>query len=922
MTRRVTIQTPLGAALQFHRLAGREALSQLYDFEIDLLGSSNGIDPKLLLGKPATVAVQTESGGTRYLGGIAAAFGFQQEDARHSFYRLQLRPWLWLATRRSDFRVFQSRSVPEIVMEVLERYGFSTEQKLSRSYRTWDYCTQYDETDFAFISRLCEHEGIYYYFRHEASQQVLVFADDIATSHDPLPGGETVRFQPLEKAGMTGGGPRPNERIYEWKSGEEVRSGFHFTNEYDPLKPRADLSSQLQTHSGHAFDDFELYAWPGGYKQHDDGEAYARIRTEEQLSARCVASGRSNRRELAPGHTFELASHPRDDQNQKYLLTCVEYELQENIQASEGANAGEGSVQRFAFEAQPVSYAWRPVRTTPKPRTRGPQTAIVVGPKNEEIWADQYGRVKVQFYWDRLGQRNENSSCWVRVSTSWAGDTFGTAALPRIGHEVIVDFLSGDPDYPIVTGRVFNAENMPAWHLPDQTNLSGIRSRELSANDGSGSTGGARGNHLALDDHHGKIQAQLKSDHLSSSLSLGHIGRIDDTAGRKDDRGEGAELRTDGHAAVRAARGLLLTTETRPNAQAHITDLDETVARLTAARDLHERQSQTAQEAKAHEAGDQDAVTKVLKEQNDTIKGKDGRSQQGAFPELSEPHLVLASAAGIQSTAAGATHIASITHNALSSGGHTSVSAGKSFLVSVREAARLFAYKAIRLTAATAGIDIVALQNSINLLAKLDIKLEANKISITAKEEILINGGSSFTKWSASGIVHGTKGLWREHAGIHSYAGPMDMEKLLRMEGVGYDDKYSVRFAPLGSDEVFKHMEMAGLPYKILDERKQVKAEGVIPDDGRLPRISFETPDEAMLVVGEEAWDWSPVPTIRAAQSNTDAFEPENGEDDSDDSDDSAPDIENSRFAKSMSDPGLNHFLSEFAVESHLKERA
>jgi type VI secretion system secreted protein VgrG len=315
---------------------------------------------------------------------------------------------------------------------------------------------------------------------------------------------------------------------------------------------------------------------------------------------------------------------------------------------------------------------------------------------------------------------------------------------------------------------------MPAWRLPEQTNLSGIRSRELSANDGSGGTGGARGNHLALDDHPGKIQAQLKSDHLSSSLSLGHIGRIDDTAGRKDDRGEGAELRTDGHAAVRAARGLLLTTETRPDAQAHITDLGETVARLTAARDLHERQSQTAQEAKAHEAGDQDAVTKILREQNDAIKGKGG-SQQGAFPELSEPHLVLASAAGIHSTAAGSTHIASITHNALSSGGHTSVSAGKSFLVSVKEAARLFAYKAIRLTAATAGIDIVALQNSIKLLAKLDIKLEANKISITAKEEILINGGSSFTKWSASGIVHGTKGLWREHAGIHSYAGPKNL---------------------------------------------------------------------------------------------------------------------------------------------------
>jgi type VI secretion system secreted protein VgrG len=231
------------------------------------------------------------------------------------------------------------------------------------------------------------------------------------------------------------------------------------------------------------------------------------------------------------------------------------------------------------------------------------------------------------------------------------------------------------------------------------------------------------------------------------------------------------ELRTDGHGAIRAAKGLLVTTEARPNAQAHITDMGETIARLTQARDLHEGMSEVALQAKAHEVGDQDAVTKVLKAQNDAIKGLKSASNSG-FPELIEPHLVLSSPAGIEATSAQSIHIASAQHNAFTSGGHTSLSAGKSFLVSVKEAMRLFAYKAIRLTAATAGIDIVALQDSIKLMAKLDIKLEANRISITAKEEILINGGSSYTRWNASGIVHGTQGIWREHAATHSLVGP------------------------------------------------------------------------------------------------------------------------------------------------------
>ncbi len=764
MRRRVSVRTPAGDALRFHRLAGREELSRLYSFDLDLLGGHDAIDPNAMLGKSATVVIQTEGGEARHLDGIVTRFGLSGEDDRHCFYRMKLRPWLWLATLRSDFRIFQDQSVPEIVAAVLERYGYPLERRLSRTYRRWNYCVQYGESDFDFVSRLCEHEGVYYYFRHEDAQHVLVFADDIAGSHGPLPGGEELRFHVDEHAGMTGG-PDAGERVYEWTACDEVRPGRFLHDDYDDLHPRADLSQSRQKAGGHDHDRYEQYEWPGGYARLEDGDAYAAVRNEEQHSERSRASGRSNRRDLAPGFTMRLAEHPRAGQNRQYLLLGVSYDLRENLQATEGTQSSEGSVQRFAFEAQPTSLPWRPRRMTPKPRTHGPQTAVVVGPPTEEIWTDQHGRIKVQFHWDRLGRHDENTSCWMRVSSSWAGANFGEVALPRIGQEVVVDFLNGDPDCPIVIGRVHNADLMPAWALPAQKHIAGYRSRELG--------GGERGNHLALDDTSGKPQAQLKSDHLSSSISLGHIGRIESTAGRQDDRGQGFELRTDGHGAVRASAGLLVTTEARPNAQAHLTDMRETVERLARSRELHEGMGRMAHDAGAQDAGDQDEVVRELKEQDEAIRGSPDAAVQGEFPEFARPHLTLASPAGIQATTQGSTHIASAGHSALSSGAHTSVSAGRSLLASARDAVRLFACKAgMRLIAGNADIDIQALRNSINLLGRLNIKLEAERITITAKEEVLINGGSSFSRWNAQGIVHGTNGLWREHAATHSFVGP------------------------------------------------------------------------------------------------------------------------------------------------------
>ncbi|WP_230411508.1 DUF2345 domain-containing protein, partial [Collimonas humicola] len=291
-----------------------------------------------------------------------------------------------------------------------------------------------------------------------------------------------------------------------------------------------------------------------------------------------------------------------------------------------------------------------------------------------------------------------------------------------------------------------------------------------------GNQPGGRSNHLVLDDTNGKIQAQLKSDHQHSQLSLGSISRIEDNAGRKDARGEGWELRTDGHGVARAAKGMLITTEARNNAAAHIKDMGETVQRLTAARDQHESLADAAQQAGAQEKqGQQSDVAQTLKAQNDAIKGG-GASEEGSFPELSQPHLVLASPAGIETTTAQSTHIASDEHTAITTGKSLSIASGDSWFASIRNTFRLFVQKTgIKMVAAAGDIDVQALTDSINLLAKLNITQTANRITITAKEEVVINGGGSYTKFNASGIEKGTNGAYVAHAASHSLPGPQAM---------------------------------------------------------------------------------------------------------------------------------------------------
>ncbi|MDH0423705.1 type VI secretion system Vgr family protein, partial [Delftia tsuruhatensis] len=288
MTRRVTIHTPLGDELHLRELRGQENISQLFSLDVEMLSENESIDPKVLLGKNATIEIETQGGGRRFIDGIVTRFGMQGQDHRHYAYKARLSPWLWLATRKSDFRIFQNLNVPDIVEQVLGVYGHPMQRKLTRAYRSWDYCVQYNESDCDFVSRLMEHEGIYYHFAHAMGEHTLVLCDDIIASHGALPGGESIPFYPPEKAAAG-----DQENIHAWQLEQEIKPGRHYIDDYDFKKPRAELSHMRRDPPGHAHDGHETYEWPGGYTEYGDGDAYIRVRLKQGLTGHSRVRGQS-----------------------------------------------------------------------------------------------------------------------------------------------------------------------------------------------------------------------------------------------------------------------------------------------------------------------------------------------------------------------------------------------------------------------------------------------------------------------------------------------------------------------------------------------------------------------------------------------------------------------------------------------------
>ena len=797
-------------ALEPVRLSGREGLNRLFEYELLLktpdalnLGASGATDFDLdaFIGREINCFIELDGAGeflpgavgpsvdrigsgTREINALITEAALWGEEGRHVQYRLVLRPWLHLASLSTDCKIFQNKTVVEILDELLADYSFSVDKRLVETYPARDYQTQYNESDFAFFERLCQEWGINYFFEHSDGKHRLVLIDNLG-GHKANP---SAAYQQVEYHAP--GWKLDAEYLHAFVPHHQLTSGRYSTRDYDYTRPRADLSTGRKDHRPTGQNSAEVYQWhadragshyaqprAGTAEANDpqaEGDHLARLRMQQLRThgARARASG--NLRGMVPGCTFQLSKHPRQDANAEYLVLDTDFLIEDVGQDSQNKDASRDRRQAWRVQvdltAHPMSEPLRPEPAHAKPHTHGPQVALVVGPEGQNIWTDELGRIKVQFPWDRLGQKNQHSTCWLRVSSPWAGNQLGGIHIPRIGQEVIVDFIGGDPDLPICTGRVHNQMNLPPWELPSQSALSGFRSRELT--EGGGNSAAGRSNHLILDDTDGKIQVQLKSDHQSSSLSLGYITRIEDNAGRKDPRGQGFELRTDGHGAVRAQDGLLITTEARGHAANHAKDMGETTARLKVAQDQHDALAENARAHKAQDGdSDQDEVQKALKSQNDAIQGSGE-----AMGELTAPHLVLASPAGIEAGTPGPIHVHTGERAAVTSQRHISISAAKRWLASAARGIRAFTHQGgIRWIAGEGPVEVQAHKNEVTLVAHKDITIKSieGELRIDARKKVVIIGGGSYSEWSASGITHGTAGTWLEHAALHAQVGPM-----------------------------------------------------------------------------------------------------------------------------------------------------
>ena len=493
---------PDDAAIE--RLTGYEALGTPFEYQAILVSASPKLDLAKFIGDTVTVELEMDAKDSwRYFNGYVTEAALIETFKRHARYRLTLRPFLWLLTARTNSRIFQKKSVPTIVKGLLTEHGFdSVQTPLEGSYPLLDYVVQYRESDFAFVSRLMEEAGIYYYFKHEQEKHVLVLADAESAHGKPVGDTDTFLFRPQEN-----GRPSwPKDHIDTWEMQQRFRSGAFASKDFNFEMPRVDLLSRSKsTVTQKQAGTMELFEYPGRYLTAGDGSHIVRTRIQEvQTEVETVAAA-GDVRALGTGELFTLDDFPIESQNKKYLVTTARFEAVNNPLES-GQDASSGTTYRVHFDCLDSKTPFRPARRTPLPRIEGPQTAIVVGEGGAEIFTDKYGRVKVQFHWDREGQKNESSSCWVRVSQAWAGNQWGAVHLPRIGQEVVVDFLEGDPDQPLVVGRVYNADNMVPYALPGNKTQSGIKSRS--------SLGGApyNFNELRFEDKKGSEHVYLQAE--------------------------------------------------------------------------------------------------------------------------------------------------------------------------------------------------------------------------------------------------------------------------------------------------------------------------------------------------------------------------------------------------------------------------
>jgi len=793
--RLLKLDTPLGDDILLpQRVLAHERLGRSYEYTIDLVSVCDGIELKKLIAQPVSLWLRQPNRSYLPVSGYVHTVKRLGSDGHLTFCQLSFAPWLHFLKFRKDARIWQDKTADDILAEV-----FSTHPNASGNFRfelsqpalPRSYCTQY-ETDWHFVHRLMEEEGWYGYHEQleDGSGHVFVITD--TTYRLPPHPSQRIRFH-------NAGTEDELREIGHWGTSRSV-APYQFTTRTDDYKApneQKQCSVSVLTEHGNLPSQLEVYEYTGAYtySKREQGDKQARIRVEEWESSMKRFHGVSSARDLRTGSWFTLEDHPahRNDpeEDRQFVVIALDWCIENNLPVSDKLRDFPGSlssrVKAFkvatgrddagsrstseggpgnkdtghcfnCFEVQRRKVPFRSPAQHTKPNLH-PQTAIVVGPAGEEVYTDHLNRVKVRFRWDRENPGDERASCWVRVSYPNAGQGWGGINVPRIGQEVIVTFLNADADRPVITGRLYNEDQVPQWHTDGK--LSGFKSKEFKGNGF---------NQLVLDDTTSQNRVHLYSSNTHAQLNLGYL-----VTQRGNERsrffGSGFALSTDDFGGIVTNKGLYISTFGRPGAQGTQLDATESTSQLKAGASLVKDLSDTASKAGAEPLGGQDVLKQFIDATEDRYEGEG----QGGANRFKEPILLAGSPAGIGLASTTGTHVHAGSDVTLSSGTDTNIAVGKSLLASVAETISLFAYNAgIKLFAAKGKVDIQAQSNDLDIIAEKVVRLlsTSSRIEIHAKEEVTISAGGSSIKINGSGITNSTSGTWTAHASMHTMPGP------------------------------------------------------------------------------------------------------------------------------------------------------
>ncbi|MDI3252632.1 MULTISPECIES: type VI secretion system tip protein VgrG [unclassified Pseudomonas] len=743
---RFTFEPLKGDAFDVVSFTLEEGLSQPFKLELQLASHNAAIDFNNVLDLTGLFTIWRGETPVRYVHGLVSLFTQGDTGFRRTRYTAVIEPTLARFNLRSNWRIFQGQTVPDIITNVLaEQKLTDLRREICFEHQSREYCVQAGETDLDFIARLAAEEGLLYTFEHRDDGHTLVLTDRVGGlgtigTHKHCP----VIYQPMA------GGDATEPALTRFHYTEQVRTARQVQRDYTFTHPRYD---QQHTATGdqdlkNQHKDYERYDYPGRYKRDIAGKPFTKTRLTALRNDAKLAHLAGDDARLQPGLAFDLNEHPREDFNDRWRTIAITHEGKQHTSLQEEAfGSGHGTSYEMTASAIRWTSDWKaPLRD--KPCIDGPQIATVVGPPGEEIYCDEWGRVKVQFPWDRADKNNDQSSCWIRVAQGWAGATWGAMAVPRVDQELIISFLDGDPDQPIATGRTYRETNLPPYELPKLNAVATTKSREFK---------GTRANELRIDDTTAQISAALMSDHEHSALHLGYLTHPRHYGGGKP-RGEGFELRTDGHGALRAAKGLLLTAEAQLKAAAGHLERQQVIEVLQTALALAKQLGSSAEVAQgiAQDWQPQQALTEAV-----NTLGQGANDQPNGTGTGAQPIIALSGPAGIaaatsRSIAIGAgEHIDSVAQQNLQ------LTAGKKVVINAGDELGLFAQGGdMRHIAQNGQLLLQAQHNSIQVQADQSVEISASQqhVLVAADKHITLLCGGAYIKMQGGNIELGMPG--------------------------------------------------------------------------------------------------------------------------------------------------------------------